>query len=411
MSIWKKLQSSDIKDRVFTALNKNANYYNESILGVPASHLDDKVFYQDNPFLEHAPFLSTLIHNPNHIGFHTEGVSESFFEGTHEIEKELIKVCAEDILLGEEDAQDGYVAAGGTEANMQAIWIYRNLFMQEHNADLKEICIICSEDSHYSMSKASNVFQIPIRFVSVDSENRSLVKNSINEVISTAQAAGVKHFIVVANMMTTMFGSVDRIEDYTDVLIKLNTSFKLHVDGAFGGFFYPFAEEKMKLNFANPHITSVTLDAHKMLQAPYGTGLFLILKGYMNYAMTKEASYVKGEDCTLIGSRSGANAIAFWMILMTYGPYGWREKVLVLLNRTDKLCAFLNKINVDYFRKKGSNIITIKSASIPAEIAEKYSLVPNTHLNPSWYKIVIMDHVTLEKLLPFMEELKSCSEL
>ena len=66
MSIWKKLQSSDIKDRVFTALNKNANYYNESILGVPASHLDDKVFYQDNPFLEHAPFLSTLIHNPNH---------------------------------------------------------------------------------------------------------------------------------------------------------------------------------------------------------------------------------------------------------------------------------------------------------------------------------------------------------
>jgi len=406
MSIWKKLKSEDIKKVVFGALNKNANYYNESILGVPASHLDDKVFYQDNPFLEHAPFLSTLIHNPNHIGFHTEGVSESFFEGTHEIEKELIRICAEDILLGAEDAHDGYVAAGGTEANMQAIWVYRNYFMQEHNAQLNEICIICSEDSHYSMSKSSNVFQIPIRFVKVNNEDRSLSKESIKTVLNEAKQAGVKHFIVVANMMTTMFGSVDNVDDYTDALQTIKASFKLHIDAAFGGFFYPFAEEETNLNFSNPFISSLTLDAHKMLQAPYGTGLFLIRKGYMKYAMTKEASYVKGEDCTLIGSRSGANAIAVWMILMTYGPFGWREKVLILLNRTDKLCAFLDKLKVDYFRQKGSNIITIKSSNVSEEIALKYSLVPDIHKNPNWYKIVLMDHVTIEKLLPFMEELK-----
>ena len=26
---------------------------------------------------------------------------------------------------------DGYVASGGTEANMQAIWVYRNFFVKE----------------------------------------------------------------------------------------------------------------------------------------------------------------------------------------------------------------------------------------------------------------------------------------
>jgi len=47
---------------------------------------------------------------------------------------------------------------------------------------------------------------------------------------------------------------------------------------------------------------------------------FWVRKGLIHYATTKEASYVEGEDCALIGSRSGANAIAIWMILSTYGP-------------------------------------------------------------------------------------------
>lgn len=406
MTAWKKLDQESIRKKVFTALSKNANYYKESILGVPASHLDDKVFYQDNPFLEHAPFLSTLIHNPNHIGYHTEGESEAFFAGTHQIEKELIKICAEDILCGAENAHDGYVAAGGTEANMQAIWVYRNYFMQEYNASVNEIAIVCSTDSHYSMTKASNVFNIPVRYVEVDDSTRALKKESLQQLIDSAKEDGIKHFIVVANMMTTMFGSVDDVDVYTDTLTSKGCSFKLHIDAAFGGFFYPFSDEEQKMNFQNPHISSVTLDAHKMLQAPYGTGIFLIKKGYMSYAMTKEASYVKGEDCTLIGSRSGANAIAVWMILMTYGPYSWKEKIMVLRHRTEKLCAILSDLNIDYFREKGSNIITIRASAIDEELAHKYSLVPDQHKNPSWFKIVVMDHVSFEKLMPFINELK-----
>ena len=41
-------------------------------------------------FIKEAPFMSTLVQNPNHIGCHTLGSSESFFKGTHEIEKDLI---------------------------------------------------------------------------------------------------------------------------------------------------------------------------------------------------------------------------------------------------------------------------------------------------------------------------------
>lgn len=403
MQKWKKLSQLEIRKRIFSALSENVDYYTENIIGLPASHLDDKVFYQNAPFLEDAPYLSTLIHNPNHIGCHTLGESESFFKGTQELEKEVIKICAEDILDCSTD-YDGYVASGGTEANMQAVWIYRNYFMQEHQASLDEIALISSSDAHYSSAKASNVLQIDFYKVSVDENDRSISPESLEKTISHAQVEGKKYFIIMANMMTTMFGSVDDVSIYTDTFTEKRLPFKLHIDGAYGGFFYPFAKPDNNLNFSNPHVNSITLDAHKMLQAPYGTGIFLISKNWMHFANTQEASYVEGQDFTLIGSRSGANAIAIWMILMTYGPNGWFEKTLVLNHRTEWLCKALGKKNIEYYRYPDANIVTIKSRFLHKEICKKYGLIPDNHQSPKWYKIVVMDHVTIEKLEKFLEE-------
>ena len=80
------------------------------------------------------------------------------------------------------------------------------------------------------------------------------------------------------NLSTTMFGSVDDIDEITMFLNKKNIVYKLHVDAAFGGFIYPFSNPKSSYTFKNPNITSFTIDAHKMLQTPYGTGIFLIRK-------------------------------------------------------------------------------------------------------------------------------------
>lgn len=406
MANWKKLSHEEIQTHIFGALKQNVNYYEQNILGVPASHLDDKVFYQDAPFLSNAPYLSTLIHNPNHIGCHTLGHSESFFKGTQEVEKEVIAVCAENILKAQPGSYDGYVASGGTEANMQAVWIYRNYFKEKFNASNEEICILTSADSHYSSSKAANVLSIGLEHVPVDDQTRMIDQSVLTQRIKANQEAGKKYFIVMANMMTTMFGSVDDIDIYVEALESCEAYFKIHVDGAYGGFFYPFAASSTKLDFANPYVNSVTLDAHKMLQAPYGTGIFLVRKGFIEYAVTKEASYVEGEDYTLIGSRSGANAVAIWMILMTYGPHGWFEKILILLNRANWLCEKLDQLNIDYYRHPASNIVTIRAPFVDLQLAKKFGLVPDNHENPTWYKIVIMDHVTIEKMEPFIEELE-----
>ncbi len=406
MQYWKKLTHAEMDTRITAALKENINYINKTSLGIPASKLDGNVFYDQASFLKEAPLLRTYVQNPNHIGCHTLGDSEAFFSGTQELERETIALLATDLLGAAPDDCDGYIASGGTEANIQAAWIYRNYFMTEHQAGIHEIALISSADTHYSVAKASNLLNIAWYPVPVDFDSREIKTDALDVVIRQAKAEGKKYFIIIANMATTMFGSVDDPDVYVSVMERHQLTFRLHVDGAFGGFIYPVSEPENNLCFRNPHVSSVTLDAHKMLQAPYGTGVFIIRKGLMHYVYTREAQYVSGMDITLSGSRSGANAIAVWMILFTYGPFGWLEKINKLLYRTEWCCRKLGSKGIPFYRHPKMNIITIRASHIPLALVDKYGLVPDTHEGePQWYKIVVMDHVEIDHLESFLGEI------
>ncbi|HEY1040958.1 MAG TPA: pyridoxal-dependent decarboxylase, partial [Bacteroidia bacterium] len=375
--LWEKYSYSKIKSKVFDALSKNTNYRTENILGIPGTFLDTDIFYDDAPFLKDAPFLSTLIANPNHIGVHTlADEREDFFKGTQEIEKDLIKICAEEIFGAETNTYDGYVASGGTEANIEALWIYRNHFMHTCGAKINEIAVIFSEDTHYSIPKALNLLNLKGLVLKVNQQTRAIVIRDLEQKLEYALAAGYKYFIVNLNMSTTMFGSVDDIEQVTYLLNLLQINYKLHVDAAYGGFIYPFTCNNMWYSFRNENISSFSVDGHKMLQAPYGTGIFLIRKNFLKHVCTNEAGYVKGKDYTLCGSRSGANAVCVWMILRIHGSVGWKVKMQGLVDRTTFICEKLDEWKIEYYRNPSLNIVTLKSAYISAGLAQKYNLVP-----------------------------------
>ena len=408
MQYWKKLSQLERKNRIQQALQENISFTKDISLGFPASKLDGKVFYDDAPFLADAPTLQTYVANPNNIGCHTFGASESVFSGTQEIEREVLNVIAVDIFKAKPNEFDGYIAPGGTEANIQAIWVFRNEFMHQYDAKLEEIAILASEDTHYSIPKASNLLQIDWLKIPVGFEGREIDAVALDTIILEAKNKGKKYFIAVSNLGTTMFGSVDNPEVYISALEKQQVIYRLHIDGAYGGFVYPFSNRDSVINFSNPKISSITIDAHKMLQAPYGTGIYICRKGLIENTLTKEAEYVEGMDLTLCGSRSGANAVAVWMILFTYGGHGWFEKVSILQMRTQFLCQELDKLGVKYFREPFMNIVTIDSSDLPKTLAEKYRLVPQQHQGDNkWYKIVVMDHVEVEHLTSFVMELKA----
>ena len=406
---WEKYSYSQIRSKVFESLSKNTNYKTENILGIPGTFLDTDIFYDDAPFLKDAPFLSTLIANPNHIGIHTFGDEhEDFFKGTQEIEKDLIKICAEEIFCAEPNSYDGYVASGGTEANIEALWIYRNYFVKEYDAKLNEIAVVYSADTHYSIPKGIDLLNLKSVEVNVHETTRELLIKDFEQKIESALKNGINYFIINMNMSTTMFGSVDDIEKVTNFLNLLHINYKLHVDGAYGGFIYPFTNNQNSYNFKNTNISSFSIDGHKMLQAPYGTGIFLIRKNLIKYVCTNEAGYVKGKDFTLCGSRSGANAVCVWMILRIHGSVGWTVKMKQLLDRTTLICEKLNDLYIPYFRNPDLNIVTIKADYISHKLANKYHLVPDSHNeNPNWYKIVVMQHVKQGVIDSFLSELKN----
>lgn len=412
MKFWKKWTPEERLHRVQQALKDNVDFYKDASLGYPASRLDDKVFSNDAIFLREAPVLSTFVANPNHIGCHTFGTSEFAFRGTQAIEREVLSMMAVDLFKIEEGQFDGYISPGGTEANIQAMWIYRNEFIKKNQAKLEEIVILASEDTHYSIPKAANLLMLDWEKISVDPTSREVTASAVREGVAQSLAKGKKFFIVVSNMGTTMFGSVDDPNVYIEVLKEYNLPFRLHIDGAYGGFIYPFGDFENQINFTNPNISSITIDAHKMLQAPYGTGIFVCRKGLIENVLTEEAKYVEGMDLTLCGSRSGANAVAVWVILTTYGPHKWFEKISVIKMRTNWLCRHLDDLGISYFREPEMNIVTIRSECVPDAIARKYNLVPQTHDESNqWYKIVLMDHVEIEHLKDFIQDLVEAKTL
>ena len=407
---WKKSSHEQIKETIFEALAENMDYRGDRpILGIPGTYLDPTEFYPDAPFLKDAPFMSALVSNPNHIGVHTlseESVLE-VFKGTQKIESELIQLVSEQIFKGEKGKQDGYVATGGTEANIQAIWMFRNHFRSEFKLKTEEIALVYSEDSHYSMPKAANLLDLSSIILKVDSANRQILPDDLLGKIEKAKSQGYKAFIIVANLSTTMFGSVDDLNFLGDFFTKNGHPFRIHVDAAYGGFIYPFTNPNSVYTFNNPYVSSIAADGHKMLQTPYGTGLFLCRKGLISYVKTKEASYIPGKDYTLSGSRSGANAISIWMILNIHGSEGWKYKMETLCDRTERICKHLSQIGISYYRNPYLNIIAIKSSQISPNLANKYYLVADTYeRHPNWYKIVVMPHVKPGTIDQFLSDLE-----
>ena len=398
---WKRLTKEQIKESVFSALNKNISYSTSKIMGVPGSSLDANVFNREAANGE--AYLSAMVENANHIGCHTlDNESEAYFKGTQDLEIESINICAEKIFNGKADMQDGYVATGSTEANIEAMWIYRNYFNQVYNARNSEIGVLFSADSHVSIAKGCDLLELRPFIIDVDYETREPQEASMNKQVRLAIDKGVRYFIVIVNMGTHMFGSVDNVDMYTKLLEDQDTIYKVHVDASFGGFVYPFTNPFNELSFANRKVSSICLDAYRSLRAPYGTSIFLIRKGYIGYAITEEARYVSGKDFTICGSRSGANAVAFWMLLMAYGSKGIKNKMNRILERTDQLCLELDKRNIEYYRNPYMNILAIKNKYINRHIEDHYGLVPDVAENPHWWRIVVSAHVNNELIDRFL---------
>lgn len=178
-------------------------------------------------------------------------------------------------IIGYGRGSTGVLTSGGSLANFSAIVAARRHLLPEN---FLSGTIYTSVQTHHSVSKAAVLAGFPadrIRSIASDQDFKVKVED-LRSAISTDRKDGFVPFLIVGNAGTTNTGAVDDLGLLADVAAE--DGMWLHIDAAYGGFFM-LTERGRQVMHGIERSDSVTLDPHKGLFLPYGTGSLLVKDG------------------------------------------------------------------------------------------------------------------------------------
>ncbi len=174
-------------------------------------------------------------------------------------------------LIGYPAGSGGYLTTGGSMANWSAIVTARRILLGD---DFFKGIIYTTAQAHHSVLKAAVLAGFPERNIRrVDTIDLTLSTRHLEALIQLDKQKGLLPFMVVANAGTTNTGAIDPLVDISGICRHHNMW--LHTDAAYGGFFM-FTERGKNALRGLELSDSVTLDPHKGLFLPYGTGCLLV---------------------------------------------------------------------------------------------------------------------------------------
>ena len=243
----------------------------------------------------------------------------------------------------------GVFTTGGSTANLAAIVCARE---RRLGADIRPGIMYASDQVHHSVVKSARVAGVMpdrVRSIPVDEAFRMRI-DALEDAIRRDRAAGLIPFLVVSSAGTTNTGAVDPLCDIAAVC-KARDLWH-HVDGAYGAFFH-MCPELRPLLAGLPQADSLTLDPHKGLFLPYGTGALLVADGeVLKAAYSVTASYMPAnqEDADLYDPHQfgpdlsrGFPGLRVWLSLKLYGAARYRaviaEKRALALVASERIAA------------------------------------------------------------------------
>ncbi|HET9031489.1 MAG TPA: aminotransferase class V-fold PLP-dependent enzyme [Dokdonella sp.] len=169
----------------------------------------------------------------------------------------------------------GLFTTGGSMAMFNAIACAREKLLGN---DIRAGVLYVSSQSHHCIVKAAKLAGIAhdrVRIIDVDDDFRLRV-DLLERAIADDRALGLEPFMVFSTAGTTNTGAVDPINAVADLAVREHLWH--HVDGAYGGFFHMVPALRPLLDGLS-RADSLTLDPHKGLFMPYGTGALLVRDG------------------------------------------------------------------------------------------------------------------------------------
>lgn len=192
-------------------------------------------------------------------------------------------------IVGFPDSAGGFLTTGGSLANFSALFTARRKKLPDH---FLSGTVYASDQTHHSVLKAAILAGFPaanVRAIPTDSAYR-IDSGRLSTQIQKDRLDGMQPFAVVANAGTTNTGAIDNLDEISK-LCELEDLW-LHVDAAYGGFFMLTERGKQAMHGLD-RADSITLDPHKGLFLPYGTGCLIVReKDTLKQAHAIHANYL-----------------------------------------------------------------------------------------------------------------------
>ena len=254
-----------------------------------------------------AGYLTAMLINPNNHAL--DGGP-----ATARMEKEAVAQLAAMFGL---DTHLGHLTSSGTIANLEALWVGREL--QPGRA------IAYSAEAHYTHARMCGVLGVEGIPVPADEAGRMDV-GALHDLLESGRVG-----TVVATAGTTGLGAIDPVHEI--LAVARDRGVRVHVDAAYGGFFTLLAGLRAPegLNAAPwqaiAQCDSVVVDPHKHGLQPYGCGAVLFRDPDVGrlYLHDSPYTYFTSDDLhlgeiSLECSRAGAAAAALWLTFRLLPP-------------------------------------------------------------------------------------------
>lgn len=175
-------------------------------------------------------------------------------------------------LVGFGPGSGGLLTSGGSLSNLTAIVTARR---ERFGDDFSGATIYTSDQTHHSVRKSAVLAGFPessVRHIATDSQQQIRL-DALEAALTEDRARGLRPFLLVGSAGTTNTGAIDDLSALADIAAR--EQLWLHVDGAYGGFF-ALTDRGRSAMAGLDRAHSITLDPHKGLFLPYGTGALLV---------------------------------------------------------------------------------------------------------------------------------------
>jgi glutamate/tyrosine decarboxylase-like PLP-dependent enzyme len=254
-----------------------------------------------------AGYLAAMTVNPNNHAL--DGGP-----ATGAMEKEVVGDLA--AMFGLPGTTLGHLTSSGTIANLEALWVARQLAPGHKVAH--------SQEAHYTHARMCEVLGVESVPVAVDPAGR-MDLDALEAALATGEVG-----TVVLTAGTTGLGAVDPVAEA--LALRDRYGCRLHVDAAYGGFFALLAADEDGAKLLGPETAanlravgtcdSVVVDPHKHGLQPYGCGAVLFRDPSVGrlYRHDSPYTYFTSDELhlgeiSLECSRAGAAAGALWLTL------------------------------------------------------------------------------------------------